>query len=68
VCVSCMWNSLSASQASAAEGYLSPTIVVLGAGSMVAPTYNLSYSGGRGRGILSLRPAQTKVARPCLKM
>jgi hypothetical protein len=35
---------------------------------MVAHVCNLSYSTGRGRRIMSSRPAQEKVAvRPCLK-
>jgi hypothetical protein len=34
---------------------------------MVAYNSNLSYSGDRGRRIVGLRPAQAKVATPCLK-
>jgi hypothetical protein len=34
---------------------------------MVVHTYNPSYSGGRGRKITSLRPAQARVMRPYLE-
>jgi hypothetical protein len=34
---------------------------------MVVHTCNPSYSRGRGRGIMSSRPALTKVRRACLK-
>jgi hypothetical protein len=36
--------------------------------SMVAYAYNPAYLGGEGRRILSLRTAQEKVVKPCLKI
>jgi hypothetical protein len=34
---------------------------------MVVNAYNPSYSGGNERMNMSLKPAQVKVVRPCLK-